>query len=448
MIVEFKDQISQFIKDYRSNDVIITPLYSDINLHVNMNRLCALHIKILNKKIYYLLPFNHFECNNLSEDVISKLTGDNKKYIYNKKKFIQLFDLDNLIDIETLNYLNTSKEYKIKTQFNSSQNIIINISDNILYVNEYIPIVKLMEYLNNLSDELQELISMSFLSSDKEYKSMDLSIKLFSKIEKNGICVDIDKMKQYFPKYSKYLTNTNIAYSEYNLYTLTGRPSNAYLKMNFSALNKSNGERECIISRFDGGKLLYVDYSSYHLNIIANIIKYEFPANTSIHKYLGTFYFGKDELTEDEYEDSKKLSFKFLYGGIPKEIADNIPFFDKVNLLIDRLYAEFKSNGYIKTHFFKRKVYIDNVNLTKNKIFNYYIQSLETEFNIKVLYKLDNYMKDKKSKLIMYLYDGFLFDMYPDEFDNIYQDILNIVSDNKFPYTKYLGKNFQNIKKF
>lgn len=73
---------------------------------------------------------------------------------------------------------------------------------------------------------------------------------------------------------------------------------------------------------------------------------------------------------------------------------------------------------------------------------------METEFNIKVLYKLDNYMKDKKSKLIMYLYDGFLFDMYPDEFDNIYQDILNIVSDNKFPYTKYLGKNFQNIKKF
>lgn len=449
MIIEFKEQFREFLNIYKDNDVLIIPVYSDINLHVNMNKLCALYIQILKSGEYYFLPFRHSECINLPDTVINLLNTQNKKYIYNKKRFIQLYEFDNMIDIESMYYLNTGKSLDLNISYNSSQNHVINISDKLLWVNEYIPVVKLLDHLNGQSKELCYIIQTSFALSFDEYKSIDIPIRIFSNIEKNGICVDVDKMKSHFSRYSKYFQffDTNIIYSEYNLYTLTGRPANSFLHMNFAALNKSNGERECIISRFDGGKLLYLDYSSYHLSLIANILKYDFPKDISIHEYLGRYYYGKDVLTAEEYEDSKRMSFKFLYGGIPKEIANNIPFFGKVNLLIETKYLEFKSNGYIKTHFFKRKLYIDPVGLTKNKIFNYYIQSLETEFNIKVLHLLNKYLEDKKSKLILYLYDGFLFDVHPDEHDELDNNISNIISDDKFSYVKYIGNNFQNMQK-
>ena len=48
--------------------------------------------------------------------------------------------------------------------------------------------------------------------------------------------------------------------------------------------------------------------------------------------------------------------------------------------------------------------------MNRNKLFNYMIQLLETENNMKVLNDLVPYLKDKKSKLILYSYDSFLFD--------------------------------------
>lgn len=254
MIIEFKEQFREFLNIYKDNDVLIIPVYSDINLHVNMNKLCALYIQILKSGEYYFLPFRHSECINLPDTVINLLNTQNKKYIYNKKRFIQLYEFDNMIDIESMYYLNTGKSLDLNISYNSSQNHVINISDELLWVNEYIPVVKLLDHLNGQSKELCYVIQTSFALSSDEYKSIDIPIRIFSNIEKNGVCVDVDKMKSHFPIYSKYIKNSDIIYSEYNLYTLTGRPANSYLKMNFAALNKSNGERECIISRFAGGK--------------------------------------------------------------------------------------------------------------------------------------------------------------------------------------------------
>ena len=48
-------------------------------------------------------------------------------------------------------------------------------------------------------------------------------------------------------------------------------------------------------------------------------------------------YFDKEELTPEEYLQSKELTFKQLYGGVFKEYRE-IPFFKAMNEYIDKLW--------------------------------------------------------------------------------------------------------------
>jgi DNA polymerase I-like protein with 3'-5' exonuclease and polymerase domains len=128
---------------------------------------------------------------------------------------------------------------------------------------------------------------------------------------------------------------------------LTGRPSNTFNKVNYAALNKADGSRNKYISRFDNGMILELDYDAYHLRIIADMVDYVLP-ETSIHEYLGKQYFGKEKLSPQEYSESKEISFRILYGGIPKEFL-SIPFFNKVNDFIFKFW-----NIYIKERYLKK----------------------------------------------------------------------------------------------
>ena len=139
--------------------------------------------------------------------------------------------------------------------------------------------------------------------------------------------------------FKQILVRNNKTFTEYNIYTTTGRPSNRFGGVNYAAINKEDGTRKSFVSRFEYGMLIEFDYDSYHLRLIADVIGYKFPEG-SVHRYFGRQYFGKEELTEEEYEQSKQMTFKLLYGGITKEF-ENIEFFKKVNILIKSLWSKF-----------------------------------------------------------------------------------------------------------
>ena len=61
--------------------------------------------------------------------------------------------------------------------------------------------------------------------------------------------------------------------------------------------------------------LFEFDYEAYHPRILAKFIEYEF-GKESVHEYLGKMYFKTDNLTEEQYQQSKELTFKQLYGGV------------------------------------------------------------------------------------------------------------------------------------
>ena len=79
--------------------------------------------------------------------------------------------------------------------------------------------------------------------------------------------------------------------------------------------------------------------------------------------------------------------------------------------------------------------------LTKQQLFNYLIQSYETETNMQVIKELDEFLKDKKSTLILYVYDSFLFDFSKEDGKETLIKIKEIVS-KKHPIKIKIGKNY------
>jgi len=222
---------------------------------------------------------------------------------------------------------------------------------------------------------------------------------------------------------------------------LAGRPSNRYGNINFAGLNKSDGTRKAFIPRYDN--FLLFDFNSYHLNLITKFIKYKVNTN-NIHTFLGQQYFGKTELTSEEYNESKDLNFKYLYGGIPKEIREVIPYFARVQDFTYVLWNEMEKNGFYKSPLTGRKIMLEHIeNPNPMKVLNYFIQLMETETNMVIIDRLQKYLQGKNTKLVLYTYDSFLFDYSKEDGKKCIFGIKKIL--DIFPTNVYFGYNYQDL---
>ena len=75
------------------------------------------------------------------------------------------------------------------------------------------------------------------------------------------------------------------------------------------------------------------------------------------------------------------------------------------------------------------------------KLMNYLMQSLETSRNILILKEVLRFLKDKKTKVVLYTYDSVLFDFSKEE-KNILDDLENVLSeDGKYPVKFKFSEN-------
>ena len=443
-IVETKSQLDNFLNVYNKYDSIILPIWLDSELHPLNNKLSLLYVRIILEKEYafgewriqgddYVICLNHSESEELDFD-LNLLVNDNKQYTLDKKWFNHIIQTD-MIDINMLTYLKTNENLEIKDTDTNSHHYFKRIYWNRRDINSLIPITKHYEKVVKIFNVMEEIIINCEQNELYDIYSKQV-IDNLSYIESSGLKVNKDLISLDI---RKHLTNDNMIYTEYNPYTTTGRPSNRFGGINFSALNKDDGSREPFISRFDNGMLIELDYDSYHLRLIADIVGYKFP-NGSVHEYLGKQY-------DMEYKESKAMSFKLLYGGIPKEISDNIPFFGKVAEYIKEKWGEFKGNLSVFSDIYNKK--IDSANLedmNANKLFNYLIQLAETEVNMGVVSDIKKVLEGKKSKLVLYQYDSFLFDFDPKDGKNLIIELKNIIEQGgKFPTKVQVGNNYNNM---
>ena len=85
------------------------------------------------------------------------------------------------------------------------------------------------------------------------------------------------------------------------------------------------------------------------------------------------------------------------------------------------------------------------IDVNKNKLLNYYIQSYETERNLGVIKEVQDYLQEKNTKMILYTYDSFLFDFDINEGLNTIKDLKNIVESKKFPTRIGAGTDYDSL---
>ena len=353
-------------------------------IHPAINKISAICLKNIKTYEQFIIPINNQDkINNIDLSILNK---DGFIFYVSDKKLWEFYFGENQIvyDIPLLCYFNEKffKEFEL-----SSIEKFHKLNYGTIYYDS-IPCLILLNIFNDLFNRYKNVFELE--KSNGYFKLNQLFFKNFCEIEKNGLFVDIDNFVKHFNKPE--LVFQSKVYSQYNLYTSTGRPSNRFGGINYSALKKESGCRESFISRFgNDGKLLMFDYSSFHPRLISYLIDHPIDYSIDAYEYFSNELYGESSL--DIVKEVKIMIFEMLYGGIENKLS-GLDYFKKVNLYISSLWENFNNVGYIKTPIFKRK--ISNLVIkdpTPNKVFNYLLQAFEFEFGIFIIDKINQYLK-------------------------------------------------------
>ena len=418
MIVESNLEKEQFLEYWNNEQSIVIPIWEDLERHPMTCDVSFLYVAFQN--LHFVIPYKHNDCEPIHID-LSKSTQT--KWVWNKKALLQTdLQIQNQKDIQTSLFFNHNRLYPFDDKIEVLTNFYtrLGIKDDL---GKSIPIMRFMEVLEGIVDDFGKL-TPTFGWID------DTMIPILSDVERMGIQVDREKFLDRWKDNRKSLWFSR-TFTEYNPYTITSRPSNRHLGINYSALNKKDGSREVFIPQ-KGKSFVQFDYDAYHVRLIGKMIKYDLPT-TSAHQWLADQY-------GCGYDESKGRTFRILYGGVSDEDR-SIPFFDKVDEFIRKMHEDSIKNGYLTTPK-GRKIPLGWIEQpTAQKYFNYLLQATETEFNIEAMKRL----KDEGLPLpILYTYDSFLFEFSPEE-KEIVKKVKSVLESFGFPTKVEFGNNYSKV---
>ena len=403
---------------------------------------------LLNGKTYYY-AFNHPDskpsCQSHFEEIIR--TAPNRKWVLDKKAFDQMFcGVLNILDANAVLWLRENETLETSEYETAAHYLIRKNAAGHDRLNLVIPLLKHQEMFDELANDLTKLLvgyepDQPFLSFN------ELIIGTLGKLEKQGICVERNRFRD---RYKQDPIVKDTMHSQYNVYTSTGRPSNAYGGINFAALNQSDGTRKCFHSRYgDDGCMVVLDYTSFHPRIVSYLVNYPVPSDVDIYAYLAKLYFHKQEVDETDIKNAKALTFRQFYGGIDNKYL-HIKYLANIKEFTDEQWTLFKARGYVETPFFKRRITAKHISdPDPPKVFNYILQATEGELSIPKVKSVIDYLaaNNKKTKAVLYTYDAILYDFYkPDGMALIrtLQDIMGYYG--KFPMKAYMGETYDDVK--
>ena len=142
-----------------------------------------------------------------------------------------------------------------------------------------------------------------------------------------------------------------------------------------------------------------------------------------------------------DYQKAKELTFKQLYGGVFKQY-EHLEFFSKVKKYTEEMWEIFNNKGEIicpiSNHVYKKE---ELENMNPQKLLNYLLQNLETSNNIVILWDVLKLLRGKNTKLVLYVYDSFLFDVDKSE-KEVMLKIKDIFSKYKLNIKAQKGINY------
>jgi hypothetical protein len=435
MIVDHESDVTACLQIIANCKTLLVPIYATPTSHTCIQDLCAIYV-FCEDNGEWLIPIHHTEqIRGFSEYLNQFLRLDNI-FIHDKKRWLQSGGNNAVWDVKTLWWYTYNDAYDESHYPTPAHEFYWRRIQSLPQINAVIPLQQHLAMCQKIRHYAWPMCTNAKLT-DSYLQFNELYPKTFAAIESNGLAVN-NQFK--FPDQIK----DGLVYSQYNYHTTTGRPSNAFGGFNFAAMNKEDGTRAAFCSRFADGALVEMDFDSYHVRLIARLIGYDLPTS-SIHDYLGRFYFGVTKLTEDQRNESKSITFRLLYGGIDKEFL-SIPFFCQVNDFVFNLWDKWKAKGRIETPILKRPITKDMVkNMTANKLFNYYLQAVETEVSVQKIQQVQALLKTHKTVIILYTYDSILFDMPVTEAKSLLPQIKHVLEQGNFPTKVKCGNIYSKL---
>ena len=446
-MIENELDISRFQRENKEGNWFLYVVPLKYNIHPVKNIPSIIFIRNLKTKKTYYFSVNHpdsistISWEKFQEECLISHMGI--KWSIDKKTFKQLTGIDtydvNLIGYINFNELFIESEYELPSHF-----LIKSNARNYGEINKSIPLVKHLEFFNDLADDVSSLLK-KVEPDDAFLKFNDLIIETLGKLESNGIFVN-DKL--FNKRFGKDPDKAGLVYSQYNVYTSTGRPSNRYGGINYAALNVEDGTRKCFCSRWgEDGAIVVIDYTAFHPRIVSYLTNYSIADGTDIYEYLSRLYFKKSEVDEIDIKEAKKITFRQFYGGIEDKYS-HIKYLANLKSFIYDQWEFFNQKGYILTPLFKRKITNKHLlNPNPPKVFNYILQATEGEIAISKLKEVMVYLSSKKTLPVLYTYDAVMYDFYRGDGIDTLMEICRLMGyEGKFPTKVYIGNSYHNIK--
>lgn len=432
-IVETKEQLNRLLS---SEECFIKVILGNDSYHPLLGEVSLVYYRTASKG--YVLAVKHSEAFSIPlQDIQDFISKHKKVYCLDQKQTSYLIRHGNFIDI---NQTILDEENKLLT-FECNTKVHLDFYNRFPYlqnVNELIPLSKHYEKCECLYEQIKQYIGKETTSEFyTEY------CKQYQIVERERLFLNVNKFERHFElPWQPFSMQESSILTNYNLYNLTTRPTNSFNGINFLALNKEDGSRKSFVPKND----LFVefDFDAYHLMLIAKLIGFECP-DKSMHLYLGKQYFDTAVLSEKEYQEGKAITFQQIYGGIKKEYA-HIEFFKKIDEYIQATWKLYQETGEIILQT-GRPLHLHKNSLNPQKLFNYIIQNLETWQNVQILKKLNALLENKRSKIVLVIYDSFLLDYSIEDGKEVLLDIKELIQDQGFTVKVKVGKNYDALQK-
>ena len=416
-LVENEEQLNVLINSgYKKAFIEVIP-YND-TIHPVLNHVSLVYIRPIEASKGFMVCITHSESLNALNTRVNELI-DKFEVLYcrDKKETLHYFPNKTLYDITPPphTYIRPSTPthdlYYSKHKDNHELNLII-------------PIVKHYELCEIIFGDLKANINRKKTKYDDFFNSR-VSV-VFNAIERNGIRIHNDTFSEYFHE-----VDGEYVYTQFNLKTTTTRPSNKFKNVNYAALNKENGCRKSFIPR--NNRFVEIDISAYHPSLASRLINYDF-ADIDIHAHFATLY-------NVDYKKSKELTFKQLYGGVFENYR-HLEFFQGIEKYVGEMWRKFESDGFVECKISGYRYEKENLqNMNPQKLFNYLLQNLETSMNVRILWDMCGILRKCKTKLVLYTYDSFLFDLDNSE-EGILEEIREVFKKYKLNIKEIEGYDY------
>lgn len=400
-------------------DVITT----NDNFHPALTKLVAVYIRPFDEKIDkstgevlgyehgYIIPIAHDEGLCVDKETVEEILQSYQKiYVLDKKKVLYHFStLGIQSKLKDLGLIYSMTEFQ-KLEYGSREttyNWYYNRYGGWDNLNQIIPIAKIYEKCEQVFDQVKFVLDMEPPKGYEFYNSF--VTPLYFLVEQEGLRVDTHGFTDTFPVVNPdYSILGETVYTQFNLYNMTGRPTNSFNGVNFLAIPKGKKFRQVFKPKND--EFVEMDFDGYHVRLVADLIKYPLNLNEKAHKQLAKECLGKEEVTQEEYAAIKQMNFQAIYGSVPTEYQ-NVPFFKKLREYVDTIWEKYLEEGVVNEQQSGKPFTKKLVEMHPTKLMNYMVQSLETSRNAVVLRSVLGALKGKKTRLVLITYDSFLLDV-------------------------------------